>query len=124
MGILLMILGLASAGLVADLVLENHLTSAHAESFNLIGTTVHVSTPVVILGAFAAGALTVVLLAAGTRLARQRRTKRRALRLRLADLEAENARLRMTEREAGPEPSEPARDTLSDSWAATPASKR
>jgi hypothetical protein len=121
MGVLLMILGLASAGLVADFVIENHLASAPAESFTLFGSTISLSVPALVLSAFVAGALTIVLLKAGMVLARQRGEKRRALRRRVADLEAENAKLRTTE---SAEPAEPTGDTLPDPWAASSSADR
>jgi hypothetical protein len=83
MGVLLMILGLASAGLVADFVLENHLASAPVESFTILGSSFGVSVPALVLGAFVAGALTLILVKAGMTLAGQRRTRRRDLKRRL-----------------------------------------
>ena len=124
MGVLLMILGLATAGLIADFVIENHLATAPAESFNLIGTTVDVSVPVLVLAAFVAGALTLILMKAWTTLASQRRTKRRALRRRVTDLEAENAKLRMTKRADGSNPAEPTSDSASSAWATSSQADR
>jgi len=123
MGILLMILGLASAGLVADFVLENHLTSAPVESFTVLGLSFKVSVPALVFGAFVAGALTLILVRSGMTFMRQRRTRRRALKRRLADLERENATLR-TKREDGSQPETEAHDTLPADWVASPATKR
>ncbi len=119
MGVLLMILGLASAGLVADFVIENHLATAPVESFNLIGTTVSVSVPVLVLAAFVAGALTLMLMRVGMTLAEKRRAKRRALRRRVTDLETENANLRMTKRTDGSKPAEPMSDSVPSTWASS-----
>jgi hypothetical protein len=123
MGVLLMILGLASAGLVADFVLENHLASAPVESFAIVGSSFRVSVPALVLGAFVAGALTPMLMKAGMTLARQRRTRRRDLKRRLADLERENATLR-TKHEDGSTPAERTSDTLPDTWAASSHAER
>ena len=43
MGLLLIVIGLASAGLVAGFVLENHLGSAPVESFALFGSSFRAS---------------------------------------------------------------------------------
>jgi hypothetical protein len=123
MGILLMILGLASAGLVADFVLENHLTSAPVESFTVLGSSFNVSVPALVLGAFVAGALTLILLRSGMTFMGQRRTRRRALKRRLADLERENATLR-TKREDGSQPETGTHDTSPADWVASPPAKR
>ncbi|MGH2595825.1 MAG: lipopolysaccharide assembly protein LapA domain-containing protein [Actinomycetota bacterium] len=123
MGILLMILGLASAGFVADFAFENHLTSAPVESFTILGSSFNVSVPALVLGAFVAGALTLILLKSGMTLMRQRRTRRRALKRRLVDLERENATLR-TKPEDGSQPEMGASDTLPADWIASPAAKR
>ena len=118
MGMLLMILGLASAGLVADFVLENHLTSAPLESITILGSSFKVSVPALVLGAFVAGALTLILVKSGMALMRQRRTRRRTLKRRLADLERENATLR-TKREDGSQPETGTSDALPETWAAS-----
>lgn len=118
MGILLMILGLASAGLIADFVLENHLTSAPVESFTVLGSSFKFSVPALVLSAFVAGALTLLLVKSGMTLMRQRRTRRRTLKRRLADLERENATLR-TKHEDTPHPATGTRDTLPETWAAS-----
>ena len=118
MGILLMILGLASAGLVADFVLENDLASAPVESFTIFGSSFRASVPALVLGAFVAGALMLMLMKAGMTLARQRRTRRRDIKRRVADLERENATLRTTH-EDGSHPAERVSDTLPSAWAAS-----
>ena len=122
MGMLLMILGLASVGLVADFVLENHLTSAPVESFAVLGSSFKVSVPTLVLGAFVAGAVTLILVRSGMALMRQRRTRRRTLKRRLADLERENAKLR-TKPEAGSQPETGTSDPLPETWAASPAQR-
>ena len=123
MGILLMILGLASVGLVADFVLENHLTSAPVESFTVLGSSFKISVPALVLGAFVAGALTLILVRSGVTFMHQRRTRRRALKRRLVDLERENATLR-TKHEGGSQPETGTGDTLPVDWIASPAAKR
>jgi hypothetical protein len=94
MGVLLIVLGLASAGLVADFAIENHLTSAQSEPFAFLGGTVHLSVPAIALIAFGLGLVTVLLVGAGAQLGRRRRAHRRDLRRRVVDLESENALLR------------------------------
>ena len=118
MGVLLMILGVASAGLVADFVLENHLASAPVESFTVLGSSFDVSVPALVPGAFVAGALTLILVKAGMTLAGQRRTRRRDLKRRLAALERENATLRSTHEDVSHPEAQP-RDTLPATWASS-----
>ena len=96
MGMLLIVLGVASAGLVADFLVENHLTSAPSESIGLLGTSFKLSQPEVVLAAFVAGMLAIVFLAFGAKLARGRRGRRRALKVRVRNLEQENKELRDT----------------------------
>lgn len=94
MGVLLIVLGLAAAGLVADFLVENHLTSAPAESLTLLGTSFRFSQPELVLSAFIAGALAIVLVLSGARLVKGGWGRRRELKSRLDDLKRENAELR------------------------------
>jgi len=94
MGVLLIVLGLACAGLVSDFLVENHLTTASTEPFGLMGGIVHLSVPAVALIAFGLGVFTMLLLIAGSRLGRRRRLVRRDLKRRVSYLESENAMLR------------------------------
>jgi lipopolysaccharide assembly LapA-like protein len=108
MGVLLIVLGLACAGMLADFVIENHLASAPTESFALAGGTVHLSAPAVVLIAFGLGVVAILLLVGGSRLGRRRRAVRRDLKRRVDALESENALLR----------EEPPDTTGSDAWVA------
>jgi len=94
MGVLLILVGLACAGLLADLEVENHLGSAPVHMVSILGGNAQLSIPQVALLAFATGAAAVVLVGAGIVVARRRRVSRRDLRRRVADLESENAMLR------------------------------
>jgi hypothetical protein len=96
MGIVIIMLALASAGLVADFLVENHLGAAPDQPFELLGSSVHLSTAELVLVAFIAGAVFVVLFAIGTRLVGRRLGRRRALKRRVGDLERENSALRST----------------------------
>jgi hypothetical protein len=89
--VLLIILGLALLGVLADVVVENNLTSAAHEPLTIVGTTQSVSLPVIAIIAFAAGAFAVVLIVLGIR--RLGHTGRKQLEERLLVLQDENARL-------------------------------
>jgi hypothetical protein len=91
MGVLLVVLGLASAGLVADYLVENDLMSAPNDSFALFGATFKLSEPELVLVAAILGALAVVLVMLGLGLLRGSWGRRRALKQRVAELERENA---------------------------------
>jgi len=96
MGILLILLGLVSAGLVADFLVENHLGTAPSQSVELLGSSVRLSSADLVLVAFIAGLAFVLLVALGIRFARRSREKRRGLKRQLGDLERENSELRST----------------------------
>jgi hypothetical protein len=93
MGVLLIVLGLAGAGVVADYVVENNLTTAPGEPFALFGGTFTFSRPEVVLAAFVIGALAVLFVILGVGLLRGSWGRRRALKRRIADLERENTSL-------------------------------
>jgi hypothetical protein len=90
-GVLLVVLGLASVGLVADYLVENELMSAPADSFSLFGATFELSEPELVLVAAILGAAAVVFVMLGVGLLRGSWGRRRALKQRVADLERENA---------------------------------
>jgi hypothetical protein len=94
MGIVLILLGLVSAGMVADFLVENHLGAAPSQSFELLGSSFGLSREELVLVAFIAGVAFVLLLAVGIRLVRHHRLRRRVLKRRLGDLERENGALR------------------------------
>jgi hypothetical protein len=94
MGILLILLGLAAAGLVADFVVENDLTTAPSQTVDLLGGSYQLSLPESVLGAAALGALAVVLVILGLGLLRGSWGRRKALKRQIADLRLENTNLR------------------------------
>jgi len=91
MGVLLILFGVLLAGVLADFLVENDVATAATQPLTMAGVTVDLSTPVVAAIAFAMGALAVLLIVAGIR--RMRRTHRKHLEARIAQLEEENARL-------------------------------
>jgi len=98
MGVLTIFLGLAVAGVVADYVVENDLLTAPNEPITLFGSTFTVSGAGVVVGAFIAGAVAVLLLVIGVGFLRGSWGRRRALKGRVAQLERENTELRARER--------------------------
>jgi type IV secretory pathway VirB10-like protein len=65
MGLVLILLGTAAAGIVADFVIENDLASAPNQAFDLFGSTFNFSVPEVVLGAAVLGAVAITLIALG-----------------------------------------------------------
>jgi hypothetical protein len=94
MGMLLILLGLAAAGLVADFVVENDLTTAPSQTVSLFGGSFNLSMPELVLGAAVLGALAVFLVMLGLGLLRGSWGRRRALKKQIADLRVENTDLR------------------------------
>jgi len=94
MGMLLILLGLAAAGVVTDFVVENHLSTAPDHPVALLGGSFRLSTPEVVLGGAVLGALAVLLVVLGLGLLRGSWGRRRALKHRVVDLERENTELR------------------------------
>jgi uncharacterized integral membrane protein len=94
MGMLLILLGLAAAGLVADFVVENDLTTAPNQTVSLLGGSFSLSLPELVLGAAVLGALAVFLVMLGLGLLRGSWGRRRALKKQIADLRLENTDLR------------------------------
>ena len=94
MGMLLILVGLAAAGLVADYVVENDLTTAPSQAVSLLGGSFRLSQPELVLGAAVLGALAVVLVMLGLGLLRGSWGRRRALKQQISDLRLENTDLR------------------------------
>jgi hypothetical protein len=94
MGMLLILLGLAAAGLVADYVVENDLTTAPSQAVSLLGGSFSLSQPELVLAAALLGALAVVLVMLGLGLLRGSWGRRRALKRQISDLQLENTDLR------------------------------
>jgi len=90
-GVLLILLGIALAGVLADFLVENDVATAAAQQFSLFGVTIELSTPALVAIGFGVGALAVLLVLGGVR--RFRRGRRRQLKQRIEDLQDENARL-------------------------------
>ena len=117
MGVLLILLGIAMFGVLADFVIENDIATAATQSFALFGTTIELSAPALVAIAFGLGVLAMLLVFASVR--RARRGRRRLLQQRIEDLKDQNARLavkrnletviRVPEAEPAeqPEPAEP-----------------
>ena len=117
MGVLLILLGIAMFGVLADFLIENDVATAATQSFALFGTTIELSAPALVAIAFGLGVLAMLLVFAGIR--RARRGRRRLLQQRIEDLKDQNARLavkrnletviRVPDAEPAeqPEPSEP-----------------
>jgi hypothetical protein len=98
MGVLTIFLGLAIGGVVADYIVENDLLTAPNQPITLLGTTFTVSGAGVVVGAFIAGALAVLLLVIGIGFLRGSWGRRRTMKRRIAQLEWENTELRARER--------------------------
>ena len=65
MGILVLVLGLLSAGIVVDFLVENGLGSGPDMTFQLFGGSFHMTVPELVLGAAALGALAISFVALG-----------------------------------------------------------
>jgi uncharacterized integral membrane protein len=94
MSMLLILVGLAAAGLVADFAVENDLTTAPSQAVSLLGGSFRLSLPELVLGAAVLGALAVILVMLGLGLLRGSWGRRRALKQQIADLRLENTDLR------------------------------
>jgi hypothetical protein len=95
--VLLILLGLAAAGLVVDFLVENDLASAQHQTVAFLGGSYRLSTPEVVLGAAVLGAVSVVLIVMGIGLLRGSWGRRRALKRRIGALEQENRKLQARE---------------------------
>ena len=94
MGVLMIVLSLATAGVVVDYIAENDLLSAPNQSIALFGTNITVSGVAVVIIAFALGALAAALFVIGMGLIRGSSDNWRAMKRRLAELEWEITSLR------------------------------
>jgi hypothetical protein len=98
MGLLLIFLGLLTAGIVADFIAENHLLSASNETFVIFGTHITVSGAAEVVIGFLAGMVTLLLIVLGVGLLRGSWGRRRALKQKIAELEWQNTELRSRQR--------------------------
>jgi len=97
-GLLLIFFGVLVTGVVADYVVENDLLTLPNQTIVLFGTRVTVSGAAVVVGAFLAGMLALLLVVIGIGLLRGSWGRRRTLKHRIAQLEWENTELRSRER--------------------------
>jgi hypothetical protein len=121
MGLLSILVGIALLGVVADFLIENDVATAATQSFEIAGTSQHLSTPVLVAVAFVLGALALGLILMGIRSVR--RGRRKMLKQRIRTLEDENARLhaqRNLQRIVRIPDSEPVAETTAPPPAATP----
>ena len=91
MAVLLILLGIAVFGVLADFVIENDIATAATQPFVQFRTTFELSTPALVAIAFGLGVLAMLLVFAGVR--RARRGRRRLLQQRIEDLKDQNERL-------------------------------
>lgn len=94
MGIVLVLLGLFSAAVVLDFVIENDLAGAPDRSFELFGGTFTLNQTEIVLTAAVLGGFAVLFLVLGLGLSTGSWGRRRAMRHRVSDLERENDELR------------------------------
>jgi hypothetical protein len=94
MGIALVLLGLLSAAVVIDFVIENDLAGAPDRTFALFGGSFTFNQTEIVLTAAVLGGFAVLFLVLGLGLSRGSWGRRRALRHRVSDLERENDDLR------------------------------
>jgi uncharacterized integral membrane protein len=94
MGIALILLGLAAAGLVVDFAVENWSAAANDVTFSLFGGSFTATQVEVVIAAAVLGAIAIALCVLGAGLLRGSRGRRRTARRRMSELERENAALR------------------------------
>jgi hypothetical protein len=94
MGIALILLGLAAAGLVVDFAVENWSSAANDVSFSLFGGSFSATQVELAIGAAVLGAVAIALCVLGAGLLRGSRGRRRTTKRRISELERENAELR------------------------------
>lgn len=99
MGIVLILLGLASAAVVADLIVETDFAMETA-GYSLFGGTFEWSERQVVIGAAVMGALAVLFIGTGFRLLRGSWDRSRSRKQRIRGLELENEELRSKTRAA------------------------
>jgi hypothetical protein len=96
MGIVLVLLGLLSAAVVIDFVIENDLAGAPDRSFELFGGSFTLNQTEVVLAAAVLGGIAILFLVLGLGISRGSWGRRRAQRHRISELERQNAELRST----------------------------
>ncbi len=94
MGIALILLGLAAAGLVVDFAVENWSAGANEVTFSLFGGSFTATQVEVAIAASVLGAVAIALCVLGAGLLRGSRGRRRIAERRISALERENAELR------------------------------
>ena len=94
MGIALILLGLAAAGLVVDFAVENWSAVANDVSFSLFGGSFSATQVELAIGAAVLGAIAIAVCVLGAGLLRGSRGRRRTTKRRISELERENAELR------------------------------
>src|SRR5262245_13815113 len=94
MGIALILLGLAAAGLVVDFAVENWSAAANEVTFSMFGGSFTATQVEVAIGAAVLGAVAIALCVLGAGLLRGSHGRRRTARRRMSELEHENAELR------------------------------
>jgi hypothetical protein len=94
MAVVLILLGLVAAGVVADFVVENDLTTAASEPFELFGGSFDLSRPQLVLVAAVLGAVAVLFVVLGLGVVRGSWGRRRSLKEHISELESENTNLR------------------------------
>lgn len=93
MGIAFILLGVLAAGIVADFVVENDLAGG-AQEFSLLGGSFTFTESQLVVGAALLGGLSVLLAILGIGVLRGSWGRRKAMKHRMQELEAENAALR------------------------------
>jgi hypothetical protein len=94
MGIALILLGLAAAGLVVDFAVENWSAAANDMPFSLFGGSFTATQVELAIAAAVLGAVAIALCVLGAGLLRGSRGRRRITKRRISELERENAELR------------------------------
>jgi uncharacterized integral membrane protein len=94
MGIALILLGLAAAGLVVDFAVENWSAAANDVTFSLFGGSFTATQVEVAIAAAVLGAVAIALCVLGAGLLRGSRGRRRTTKRRISELERENTELR------------------------------
>jgi hypothetical protein len=94
MGIVLILLGLAAAGLVVDFAVENWSSAANEVTFSLFGGSFTATQVELVIAGAVLGAVAIALCVLGAGLLRGSRGRRRSTKRRMSELEHENAELR------------------------------
>jgi hypothetical protein len=96
-GVLLILIGLIPAGVLADYLVENHVASAPTQSLMLFKRTLTLSQPELVAVGFVLGVAALAFILLGVGLIRDSWGKRQGLKQQVADLQAENTKLRARE---------------------------